>query len=132
LAFIALRGIFHKIPRTGIEVGDKDLFLLKEGDFILQVTFAWGGAVAIVSAAEDGMYGSTRYPTFRVDQTRCVPHFLLNYFKTEEGLQQLVKICPGSAGRNRVLGNLSVITLFANREIFYHFRCERRYHAICE
>jgi type I restriction enzyme S subunit len=97
------RGIFHKNPRTGFEVGDKDLFLMKEGDFILQVTFAWEGAIAIVSAAEDGMYGSTRYPTFRVDESRCDPKFLLNYFKTEEGLQQLVKICPGSAGRNRVL-----------------------------
>jgi len=97
------RGIFHKTPRTGFEVGDKDLFLMKQGDFILQVTFAWEGAIAIVSAAEDGMYGSTRYPTFRVDESRCVPHFLLNYFKTEEGLQQLIKICPGSAGRNRVL-----------------------------
>ena len=97
------RGIFHKAPRTGFEVGDKDLFLMKQGDFILQVTFAWEGAIAIVSAAEDGMYGSTRYPTFRVDESRCVPQFLLNYFKTDEGLQQLVKICPGSAGRNRVL-----------------------------
>jgi type I restriction enzyme, S subunit len=97
------RGIFHKTPRTGFEVGDKDLFLMKEGDFILQVTFAWEGAIAIVSADEDGMCGSTRYPTFRVDESRCVPQFLLNYFKTEEGLQQLIKICPGSAGRNRVL-----------------------------
>lgn len=97
------RGIFHKTPRTGFEVGDKDLFLLKEGDFILQVTFAWEGAVAIVSAAEDGMYGSTRFPTFRVDEKRCVPQFLMHYFKTESGLQQLVNICPGSAGRNRVL-----------------------------
>jgi hypothetical protein len=35
------RGIFHKAPRTGFEVGDKDLFLMKQGDFILQVTFAW-------------------------------------------------------------------------------------------
>ena len=97
------RGIFHKNPRTGLEVGDKDLFLMKDGDFILQVTFAWEGAIAIVSAAEDGMYGSTRYPTFRVDENRCVPRFLLNYFKTEQGRQQLVNICPGSAGRNRVL-----------------------------
>ena len=97
------RGIFHKSPRSGLEVGDKDLYLLKEGDFILQVTFAWEGALAIVSAAEDGMYGSTRYPTFRVAEDRCIPQFLLQYFKTEEGLQQLVKICPGSAGRNRVL-----------------------------
>ena len=97
------RGIFHKAPRTGFEVGDKDLFLMKQGDFILQVTFAWEGAIAIVSAAEDGMYGSTRYPTFRVDESRCLPKFLLNYFRTEPGRQQLVKICPGSAGRNRVL-----------------------------
>jgi type I restriction enzyme S subunit len=97
------RGIFHKTPRSGLEVGDKDFFLVKKDDFILQVTFAWEGAVAIVSAAEDGMYGSTRYATFRVDESRCVPLFLLNYFKTHEGLQQLVQICPGSAGRNRVL-----------------------------
>jgi type I restriction enzyme, S subunit len=97
------RGIFHKALRTGFEIGNKDLFLMKAGDFILQVTFAWEGAIAIVSAAEDGMYGSTRYPTFRVDESRCAPQFLLNYFRTEGGLQQLVKICPGSAGRNRVL-----------------------------
>jgi type I restriction enzyme, S subunit len=97
------RGIFHKPARTGLEVGDKSLFLLKEGDFIPQVTFAWEGAVAIVSSTEDGMYGSTRFPTFRVNESRCVPTFLLNYFKTAGGLQQLVKICPGSAGRNRVL-----------------------------
>jgi type I restriction enzyme S subunit len=97
------RGIFHKTPRSGLEVGDKNLFLLKEGDFILQVTFAWEGAVAIVSAADDGMYGSTRYPAFRVDESRCVPEFLLHYFKTKGGLQQLTKISPGSAGRNRVL-----------------------------
>ena len=55
------RGILHKAPRPGFEIGNKDLFLMKEGDFILQVTFAWEGAVAIVSAAEAGMYGSTRY-----------------------------------------------------------------------
>jgi len=97
------RGIFHKTPRTGFEVGDKVLFLMTEGDFILQVTFAWEGAIAIISAEEDGMYGSTRYPTFRVDESRCIPQFLLNYFRTEGGVLQLVKICPGSAGRNRVL-----------------------------
>ena len=97
------RGVFHKTPRTGLEVGEKDLFLMQEGDFILQVTFAWEGAVAVISQSEDGMYGSTRYPTFRVDGARCNPEFLLNYFKTHEGIQQLVRISPGSAGRNRVL-----------------------------
>jgi type I restriction enzyme S subunit len=97
------RGIFHKSPRTGLEVGDKALFGLKTGDIILQITFAWEGAVAVVSPAEEGMFGSTRYRIFRVDQTRCLPQFLVHYFKTEEGLRQLIKISPGSAGRNRVL-----------------------------
>ena len=97
------RGIFHKMPRSGLEVGNKDLFLIKEGDFILQVTFAWEGAVALASKAEEGMFGSTRFPTFRVDGSRCYSPYLVNYFKTPAGREQLVKISPGSAGRNRVL-----------------------------
>lgn len=97
------KGIFHKLPRTGFEVGAKPLFLLKKDDLILQITFAWEGAVAVVSENEDGMYGSSRYPTFRVDEQRCIPKFLQLYFRTADGLRQLIKISPGSAGRNRVL-----------------------------
>lgn len=97
------RGIFHKTARSGLEVGNKDLYLIKENDFILQVTFAWEGAVALASAADDGMFGSSRFPTFRVDESRCYAPYLLNYFKTPAGREQIVKISPGSAGRNRVL-----------------------------
>src|SRR3989338_3110903 len=57
------RGIFHKSPRSGLEVGDKELYELREGDLILPVTFAWEGAIALCSKAEHGLFGSTRYPT---------------------------------------------------------------------
>lgn len=97
------RGIFHKPPRSGADVGDKNLYQIKEGDFILQITFAWEGAVAIASKANDGMFGSVRFLTFRVKEEYCYPPYLLNYFKTGEGMSQLNKISPGSAGRNRVL-----------------------------
>ncbi len=97
------RGIFHKTPRSGLEVGDKDLFLMKEGDVILQITFAWEGAIALCSKAEDGLFGSVRYPTFRVNEERCYAPFLVKYLTTREGLEQIGRICPGSAGRNRVL-----------------------------
>jgi restriction endonuclease S subunit len=97
------RGIFHKPPRTGLEVADKNLYELREDDLILQVTFAWEGAIALCSRAEHGLFGSTRYPTFRVDETRCYAPFLVRYLGTRDGLDQLNKICPGSAGRNRVL-----------------------------
>lgn len=97
------RGIFHKTPRTGFEIGNKKLFQIREGDFILQITFAWEGAVAIASANDDGLHGSVRFLTFRVDGSRCDPHYLRWYFRTPAGLDQLVRISPGSAGRNRVL-----------------------------
>ncbi len=106
------RGIFHKQPRTGLEVGDKELFLVKEGDFILQITFAWEGAVALASAAENGMYGSVRFPTFRVDENRCYPPYLVNYFRTAGGREQLLRISPGSAGRNRVLSLKRISEVF--------------------
>jgi len=97
------KGIFHKTPRSGLEVGDKNLYQVREGDLILQVTFAWEGAIALCSKAEDGLYGSSRYPTFRVNEELCFAPFLARYLVTRESLEQINKICPGSAGRNRVL-----------------------------
>ena len=97
------KGIFHKRPRSGLEVGDKALCQLRRGDLILQITFAWEGAVALCGPEEDGLYASTRYPTFRVDEERCDPKFLCRYLSTPSGREQLVRISPGSAGRNRVL-----------------------------
>ena len=97
------KGIFHKSPRTGAEVGGKDLYEIRAGDFILQITFAWEGAVALAGEAEDGLFGSVRYLTFRVNEKICSPRYLLTYMKTPEAIAQLARISPGSAGRNRVL-----------------------------
>ena len=97
------RGLFYKEPRSGLEVGNKPLFKIKANDFILQTTFAWEGAVARVSEKDEAFYGSVRVLTFRVDENKCLPDFLVHYFKTPEGVEQLGRISPGSAGRNRVL-----------------------------
>lgn len=97
------KGIFHKLPRTGMEVGDKDLCWIKDGDLILQVTFAWEGAVALAGPKEEGRCGSVRYLTFRANEDLCTARYLLTYLKTTEGIAQLGKVSPGSAGRNRVL-----------------------------
>lgn len=97
------KGIFHKTPRTGAEVGDKDLYQIRAGDFILQITFAWEGAVALAEQSDHGLYGSVRYLTFRVNEGICSPRYLLAYMKMPEAITQLGTISPGSAGRNRVL-----------------------------
>lgn len=97
------KGLFHKLKRTGIEVGDKKLFRLKEGDFVLQVTFAWEGAVAIVGKDDESLFGSVRVLTFEIDTAVCDARFLLWYFRTAAGVAQLARISPGTAGRNKVL-----------------------------
>lgn len=97
------RGIFHKVPRTGAEIGDKRLYQIRAGDLILQITFAWEGAVALAEQKDDGLFCSVRYLTFRVNEEICSPWFLLTYMKTPEAVSQLGVISRGSAGRNRVL-----------------------------
>ncbi len=97
------KGIFHKSPRKGWEVGDKDLYTIKKDDFIFQITFSWEGAVAIASEKDDNLYGSVRFPTFRVYSSICNPEYLLWWFQTKKGKRRLYEVSPGSALRNRVL-----------------------------
>ena len=97
------KGVFHKVPVSGLEIGGKRVFWMQPGDFVLNIVFAWEGAVAVLSEAEAGMIGSHRFPTFRADELRLDSRFLLAYLKTQEGRTLLGKVSPGGAGRNRTL-----------------------------
>lgn len=97
------KGIFHKEPVTGKELGDKKIYWVQPGDFVLNIVFAWEGAVAIVSENERGMCGSHRFPTFEFNTEICLPEFLLFYFKTPQAVRQLEDVSPGGAGRNKTL-----------------------------
>jgi restriction endonuclease S subunit len=97
------KGIFHKEPKDGLSLGSKKIFLVREGDFIMSITFGWEGAVALAGPNDDGKYCSIRFPTFSVNRETCNPEFLLNFFRTSRGVDLLKKVSPGSAGRNRVL-----------------------------
>src|SRR5262245_9263007 len=61
------KGIFHKTPTTGLEIGDKRVFAIEPGDLLFNIVFAWEGAVAVASSAEEGTIGSHRFLT-------CVPN----------------------------------------------------------
>ncbi len=97
------RGIFHKEPVSGLELGNKRVFWIEPGNFVLNIVFAWEGAVAITGPSEQGMIGSHRFPAFRARADRLDPRFLLWFFKTPQGLDLLGRVSPGGAGRNRTL-----------------------------
>ncbi len=105
------RGLFHKEPISGTALGEKKVFWVEPGDFVLNIVFAWEGAVGIVGEAETGMIGSHRFPTFRPDVSRLDTRFLLHYFRTKEGLDALLRVSPGGAGRNRTLSRKAFLNL---------------------
>jgi type I restriction enzyme S subunit len=97
-------GIFHKEPVSGYEIAAKKVFRVKPGDLIFSNVFAWEGAVAHASDAEEGLIGSHRFMTYRVNEEIADPRYLLPYFYGGPGLDVIRQASPGSAGRNRTLG----------------------------
>ncbi|MGD0499070.1 MAG: restriction endonuclease subunit S [Bryobacteraceae bacterium] len=106
------KGVFHKEAVSGLELGNKRVFWVEPGTFVLNIVFAWEGAVAVLGDAEAGMIGSHRFPMFRPDEARLDSRFLLAYFKTPEGLELLGRVSPGGAGRNRTLSQTSFLQQF--------------------
>ena len=107
------RGIFHKDPVSGAQLGGKRVFEIRPGDLVLSNVFAWEGAVAVATEAEDGKIGSHRFMTFEVDPVRASASYLRYYFLSDAGLSRIRGASPGSAGRNRTLG----IKAFENIEL---------------
>jgi type I restriction enzyme S subunit len=97
------RGAFRKTAILGADAPQAGLYQVRAGDFVLNITFAWEGAIAVVGDQDDGWFVSGRFPTFVPDPQRCDIRFLYYYFRSDAGQAQLNAVSPGSAGRNRVL-----------------------------
>lgn len=97
------RGIFHKEPIAGTDLGSKRVFRIEPGDLVISNVFAWEGAIAVASEAEEGMIGSHRFMTFRPKDDRTETAWLAWYLLSESGLELIRRASPGSAGRNRTL-----------------------------
>lgn len=107
------KGIFHKDPITGDQLGAKRVFKVEPGDLVLSNVFAWEGAVALAGHTERGMIGSHRFMTYVPRDERILPAWAAWFFVSERGLGLLGAASPGSAGRNRTLA----IERFENLEI---------------
>ena len=98
------KGTFHKPAIRGNELNGKRLFRIEPGDLLFSNVFAWEGAVAVAQPEDRGRYGSHRFISRKAIEGIASADFLYYYFTTPEGVEQLGKASPGSAGRNRTLG----------------------------
>ena len=127
------RGIFHKDPVTGANLGDKRVFKLRPGELVLNIVFAWEGAVAITSESEKDMIASHRFPTFQHTRNLVDLDYLLMFLQSEHGRGLMGLNSPGAAGRNRTIRMDSFLAeevplplLEEQREIVANFRSSER------
>ena len=98
------RGVFHKSVLHGVELTWHKLFRVHEGDIVISNIKAWEGAIAVGRAEDDGRVGSHRYLTLVPAKGTTTPGFLCFYLLSAEGLSDVGHASPGSADRNRTLG----------------------------
>jgi type I restriction enzyme S subunit len=97
------RGIFHKRPTLGAELGDSTFSWVKPGDLVISGQFAWEGAVALASSAEDQTIISHRYYTLKGITERLTTPYLWALLRSDFGAMLLDQHSRGAAGRNRPL-----------------------------
>jgi type I restriction enzyme S subunit len=97
------RGIFHKKPMKGAELGDSTFYWIEEGDLVLSGQFAWEGAIALAGQEDSGCIASHRYPVLRGKPNEVESAYLLSFLKTGTGQLLLDHHSRGGAGRNRPL-----------------------------
>ncbi|MGD9159377.1 MAG: restriction endonuclease subunit S [Desulfobacteraceae bacterium] len=103
------RGIFHKEPTLGAELGNSDFFLIKPGDLVLSGQFAWEGAVALVGENDIGCVATHRYPILRGKAECLDTAYLWAFLTTKMGDFVLNEHSRGAAGRNRPLNMNSLL-----------------------
>lgn len=97
------RGTFLKPGFDPARIEMTELFEVRENDLIVNITFAWEGAIAIAGASDDGALVSHRFPTFEFKTDFAIPEFVRHVIVQKWFVGRLGLISPGGAGRNRVL-----------------------------
>lgn len=98
------KGIFHKEPIKGKQLGNKRVFWVQNNAFVLNIVFAWELALANTTDAEVGMIASHRFPMYKARNNKAVIGFIKYFFLTNKGKELLWLASPGGAGRNKTLG----------------------------
>jgi len=97
------KGTFLKRDFDPAAIEMTELFEVRKDDLIVNITFAWEGAIAIVGDAEDGALVSHRFPTYVFNKDLVLPEYFRYVIVQRSFVTKLGLISPGGAGRNRVL-----------------------------
>ena len=97
------KGTFERRVSDPTTVDMDELFIVQKGDLIVNITFAWEGAIAFVPEEHDGNLVSHRFPTYTLKENEVDADFLRHMVIRPRFIFTLGLISPGGAGRNRVM-----------------------------
>jgi type I restriction enzyme S subunit len=105
------KGTFQKPNKDPDDNSMTSLYKVKENDLIVNITFAWEGAIAIVKKEDEGGYVSHRFPTYEFEASKLIPEYFQYVIIQPWFVYKLGLISPGGAGRNRVLNKKDFLKL---------------------
>ncbi len=105
------KGTFLRTVDNPEEVMMDTLYEVTLNDLIVNITFAWEGAIAIVNKSDEGALVSHRFPTYVFKKDKATPEFFRHIILTKIFVHKLGLISPGGAGRNRVLSKKDFLNL---------------------
>jgi len=104
------KGTFHTFVDDPMTVSMDTLYVVKENDLIVNITFAWEHALAIATKNDEDKLVSHRFPTY-VFKSEYDADFFKYYMFQPRFKYELVNISPGGAGRNRVMSKKDFLKL---------------------
>ena len=107
------KGTFHELVEDPETVDMDELYVVKENDMIVNITFAWEHAIALADKSDDGLLVSHRFPTYVFKEGQN-PFFYKSVVIQKRFKELLVLISPGGAGRNRVMSKKDFLSLPCN------------------
>jgi type I restriction enzyme, S subunit len=105
------KGTFLKHNEQPEKNSMDNFYVVRPNDLIVNITFAWEQAIAIVRPEDDGALASHRFPTFTFIEDKGHPDFFKFYILQPRVKFMLQMISPGGAGRNRVMSKSDFIKL---------------------
>ncbi len=97
------KGTFLKNLQNPEKNSMEYLYEVHSDDLLVNITFAWEGAVAIAKKTDAGALVSQRFPTYIFKTNVAIPEFFQYRILDKRFIYNLGLISPGGAGRNRVL-----------------------------
>ena len=105
------KGTFQRYIADPSTVDMTEVYQVKRDDLIVNITFAWEGAIAFVQPGDEHCVVSHRFPTYKIAGNVAHYGFVKYAVNHKSFFTKLGLISPGGAGRNRVLNKKDFLKL---------------------